>query len=557
MDQLRTLLWLKWRLTVRAYERTPMRFAGLVLFVVVFGTMSVAIAGLCYAGFVGAEPLKLTEGQATQLLHMLLFGMWCFWLLAPALGFPLSEGYDITKQLGFPVPRMRMFVASILSSFIGVPIVFLLPLVVAVIVGFSRRTDVGQHVNLLAVPLAALALGILVLHMVSLGEALLVLLLGVLRSRRYQDIITVFLPFIGILIFLGFHLVFRATDRDNISFQAILAAEPSRYLTYTPSGLAANAIDAASYGEYGRCALAVALLAVVTVAVFWLGSHLMQRVYAGEIIDSRRIRPSREPGRRPAVAGPALRWLRLVPAPLLAVTLKELRYLWRDPQMKSALLGLAVPVLWLVIAVQWDMQGQFMPSLIGAMFIFAGALLAMNTFGYDREGLNILFLFPSDRRVLLIGKNVLSLAILIGASTLGLTAAAMWLRQPAAVPTTFPFLVAASFVCVAGGNVTSVYYPLRVVARGESPFSRSAEQGCLANIVRAVVFWVTMFASLPIAAGFLTPHYLDMPALYLLTAPVSIMYGAGVYAIVLPYAASALLQRETRLIEICTATDEP
>ena len=551
MDQLKTLLWLKWRLLVRAYERTPMRLVGLMLFVLMFGTVSVVIAWACFVGFV-----KLPERTATELLHLLLLGIWCFWLFGPVLGFPLGDGYDITKQLVFPIPRMRMFVAGILSRFIGVPVVFLLPLFIAILAGFGSRADVGQRVSVLSLPLSILVLGIFVLHMVSLGETLLIMLLGVLRSRRYQDIITIFLPFIGALVYLGFHIVFRAADRDNVGPEIILQTEWSRYLSCMPSGLAANAIDAASYGEYGRFALALGLLVLVTGAVFWLGSHLMQRVYAGDIIDSRRIRPQRQARRRPGVVEPARGWLQLVPAPLLAVTLKELRYLWRDPQMKSALLGMAVPVLWLLVAGRWHMQEPFMPALIGTMFIFFGAPLSMNIFGYDREGLNILFLFPSDRRLLLIGKNVLGLVILAGASTVGLTAAALVLKQPGAVPTTVPFLVAASFISLAGGNVASVYFPLRVVGRGENPFSRSAEQGCLTHVVRAVVFNVTALASLPIAAGFLTPHYLGLPALYLLTAPVSIAYGAAMYAIVLPYASAALLQRETRLIEVCTASEE-
>jgi hypothetical protein len=113
-----------------------------------------------------------------------------------------------------------------------------------------------------------------------------------------------------------------------------------------------------------------------------------------------------------------------------------------------------------------------------------------------------------------------------------------------------------SFVCVAGGNVTSIFYPLRVVARGENPFSRSAERGCLNNIIRVVVFQIMMLASLPIVAGFLTPYFLHMPMLYLVTAPVSLAYGAAIYTIVLPYAASALLERETQLIEICTASED-
>jgi len=556
LDQLKSLLWLKWRLTVRTYERTPMRLAGLLLFAIIFGTTAVAIAGVCFTGFVGAAPLKLTEQQSTEFLHIVLLGLWSFWLLAPVFGLSLSEGYDITKQLVYPIPRMRMFVASILSNFIGVPVLFLLPIAGAVILGFSRRVDVGQHVNILAVPLSALVLCVFVVHMVSLGETLLIALLGVLRSRRYQDIITIFLPFIGLAVYFGFHLVYRQADRESISPQAILEAEPSRYLTYTPSGLAANAIDAASFGEYGRFALAAGLLLVVTGAVFWLGSHLMQRVYAGEIVDSvrpRRRRGSAQKGETPARVRP---WVRLIPAPLLAVTLKELRYLWRDPQMKSALLGLVVPVLWLLVAARWRVATPFMPALVGVMFVFAGTPLSMNVFGYDREGLKILFLFPSDRRLLLIGKNVLGLVILIGASGLGLTGAAVWMKQLHLVPITLPFLVAASFVCVAGGNVTSIYYPLRVVARGESPFSRSAERGCLNNIIRVVVFQIMMLANLPIAAGFLTPHFLDMPALYLVTAPVSLAYGVAIYTIVLPYAASALLTHETRLIEICTAAEE-
>jgi ABC-2 type transport system permease protein len=290
--------------------------------------------------------------------------------------------------------------------------------------------------------------------------------------------------------------------------------------------------------------------------VLWLGGHLMQRVYEGEIIDSRRLRQARAAPARVRPGMPTPRWLRPVPAPLLAVTLKELRYLWRDPQMKSALLGLAVPVLWLLVASRWRMSGPFMPAIIGAMFVYAGAPLAMNIFGYDREGLHILFLFPSDRRLLLIGKNVLGLVILIGVSAIGVTGGAAWLNQLGAVPKTLPFLVAASFVNIAAGNLTSVYFPLRVVARGESPFSRSTEKGCMIHTLRALLFQAMLLASLPIVAGFLTPHFLNMPALYLVTAPVSVLYGAAVYAIVLPYATSALLRRETRLIEICTATEE-
>ncbi len=556
MDQLKTLLWLKWRLTIRAYERTPMRLAGLILVVMILGATSVAIASLCLAGFVGAKPIELTEPQATELLHLLLLGLWCFWLFMPVLGFPLGESCDITKQLVFPIPRMRMFIASILSSAMGIPILFLLPVLGAVIIGFSLRSDVGHVVNTLAGALSALVLALFVLHILSLGQTLLIMLLGVLRSRRYQDMITIFLPFIGVLFFLGFHLVFRATDREGVSIQAIMAAEPSRYLTYTPSGLAAAAIDAASYGEYGRFLLFAALLAGVTGVVLWLGGHLMQRVYAGEIIDSRRLRRPRTAPARVAAEEPIPRWLRLVPPALLAVTVKELRYLWRDPQMKSALLGLAVPVLWILVASQWRMSGPFMPAIIGGMFIFAGAPLSMNIFGYDREGLHILFLFPSDRRLLLIGKNVLGLVILIGVSTVGVTAAAAWLHQLSVVPRTLPFLVAASLVNVAGGNVASIYFPLRVVARGENPFSRSTEKGCIIHIVRGLVFSVMFVATLPIVAGFLTPHFLDLPTLYLVTAPVSIVYGAAMYIIVLPYAASALLQRETRLIEICTASEE-
>ncbi|MFQ6132221.1 MAG: hypothetical protein ACE5R4_09310 [Armatimonadota bacterium] len=537
MDQLAALIWLKWKLTTASYRRSRSRLLVLALMVLFFlGPASVFISlGLLKAFLHGPEPM------ATELLHIALAGVWLLWVAAPVFGFSVTETHDISKQLVFPIPRLRMFLGALLGGFLDVPTLFLLPLFAVVVVGFARSS--------VAPLLTGLVLAIFLLQTLALGLSVLLLMLGVLRSRRFQDVLTVLAPVTGIGIYV---LIQGLMSRGYFQRIKPFELEVSQYLVYTPGGLAARAIQEGAAGQYLPYLAFAGVLLAVTAATLWLGSYVMQRVYEGEIVDSYRVR------RRPREAQPASRrrrWLpRLLSPQMEAVLVKELRYLWREPQMKSLLLTLLFPALWLVVVARGGFlpTGPYFAASVGLMCLFAGSAFAMNIFGFDRGGLNLLFLFPSDRRTLLLGKNALIFLITASAATVGVCIAAAWRDELHYVPTVLPFVYAVIVLVVAGGNVASVYYPQRIPARGENPYAQGMEKGCATAVVRALIVQAVMVVALPIAAGFLGPHLLGRPALYVITAPLALVYALAIYWGALPHLARALLQRETRIIEVCT-----
>lgn len=225
--------------------------------------------------------------------------------------------------------------------------------------------------------------------------------------------------------------------------------------------------------------------------------------------------------------------------------------------MKSLLLALLAPAVWMVVVVRSKFlpTGPYFPASVGLMCLFMGSGFAMNTFGFDRAGLNLLFLFPSDRRTILLGKNALTFLITAAAATLGVVIAAAWRHNLHDVPSILPFIYAAIVLLIVGGNVASVYYPMRIPTRGENPYAQGMEKGCATAIIRGLISQAAMIASLPVVGGFLAPYLLNVPALYFVTVPLALLYAVGIYCASLPRLAQALLERETRVIEVCTATE--
>jgi len=539
LDQLKALIWLKWKLTTASYRRSRARLIWLVVMVFCFlGPAALFVSLALLAAF-----LTRPQPIAVELLYISLAGVWLVWLLAPVLGFSVTETYDISKQLIFPIPRLRMFLGALLGAFLDVPTLFLLPIFAVVVLGFAWTP---------AAPLlTVVVLAIFLVHTLALGLTVLVLLLGMLRSRRFQDIATVLAPMIGIGIYLAIQAL---VGRGYFAAPKLSQLEPSRYLIYTPGGLAARAIQEAAAEHYAAFMAFTGLLLAVTAASLWLGGHVMQRVYQGEIVDSYRVR-SRPPE---AHRGAHRRWLpRLLSPQMEAVLVKELRYLWREPQMKSLLLALLAPAIWLVVVARSNLlpSGPYFPASVGLMCLFAGSSFAMNTFGFDRAGLSLLFLFPADRRTILLGKNALTFLITALPATVGVGIAAAWRHELHYAATILPFVYAVIVLLIAGGNVGSVYYPMRIPARGENPYAQGMEKGCATSVMKSLIFQGTMLAALPVVGGFVAPYLLSNPLLYLLTAPLALVYAVGVYWAALPHLAEALLRRETRIIEVCTVSE--
>jgi len=536
LDRLIPIVALKLRLVFRQ-GRGPWAVVGILLmvlcFVVPFGI------GLGAFTYMGLEALPGRDKG--EFLHLALMGVWVFWLVFPVVGFSLNQSYDLTRLFIYPISRRTIFVANLLACLLDPTMLLVLPMFAVILL--SRGGSLG------AAPLVFLALALFLAQTVAFSQAMLWGLLNILRSRRIRDWAILLAPLIALTFYLAPHLLASgAMGGGPDTFRKLVAWHPSRYLGYTPVGMAAGAIEAAARGAYVEAAGRLFGAAGYLVLTIALGGFILSRLHIGEI----GAQPARKARQASAAREPALQ--RLATNPLAALALKEARYYWRDPRHKSMFIAPLFPMA--VVLAGALTTGIWKPPAAIAFTAFvclaSFSALFQNIFGVDREGLRLLFVTPCDREDILIGKNIAA----VGAATLTsgvavLAVGAILGDAPLAAicaAFVFPFALILSSV----GNIVSIHLPQRLARRGENPFTTSSSVGCLAALTRLGALMVAWLIGLPVFAGALLPTVLHRPGAYGFTVPLAVLYAAGVYAGVLRfYAAGALAKNETRILEQC------
>src|SRR5512138_1639982 len=122
--QLRTLLWLRFRLTWNQISRTGHLNAVLTLIV---GIIGIALGVL--GSFAGILAGAFALAPATPLVYMLAWdglfaGFMFFWLIAIMAELQRSEMLDLTRLLHLPVSLEGIFVMNYLSSHLSFSVFF-------------------------------------------------------------------------------------------------------------------------------------------------------------------------------------------------------------------------------------------------------------------------------------------------------------------------------------------------------------------------------------------------------------------------------------------------
>jgi ABC-2 type transport system permease protein len=545
VDRLRRLVALKWTLALRGYQRDRTRLVGFILFLVIALPVAGSLSAFCLVGF------RTLPGRLPfELLHLVLLGVWAFWALFPVFGFSLNETHDPTKLFAFPVRSTEIFLAGVLGAFLDLPIVFLLPLLLAVLVGFGY-TPLG-----LAVTLAGLAL--FVAQTLAFSQACLTALLGVLKSRRFQDAATILIPLVSITAFIGVQLSAQRAVMSIVSSKPkpLESLRISDWLLWLPSGMAAAAIEHGASGRYMTALGFLVLLAGVTAATIAVGGAVLRKVHLGDIDVGRAPRPARQTApARPGVLGRALR---RVPEPVRAMWRKELRQVWREPEMKAIIITFLFPVIAVVVALRLAPDGvpQDAWLLAVATSLFGSMHLAMNAFGHDRQALELLLSYPTSRRYILLGKNLAAAVFIVGAAGLALLLVVLLGVAPPSALAGTPSAAALCLIVLAAGNFSSIYFPTRIPRRGENPYTQSVAKGCVTGLFRTVALQVALVVSSPILGGFLGPWLAEQPAWLALTAPLSLVYAIIVYRVSLGPAEKSLLAREHLILQVCAARED-
>lgn len=498
MDYLRLLFWLKWKLLLRGYSRNVSSVIGTTLAIVFLFPFAIVIAIAVGAGFVSLQP-----PWNEHLLRGVLLGMYAVWLLATLFGFALSESYDITKLFLYPLSPRQIFTGAILGSLLDFPVLFLLPTLVAVIVGFTHN---GLSFVFIFVPAA-----LFLFHTLSLSQTIVLASAGALRSRRFRDVAVVLVPLLSVLAYIGPRWLTRYAG--NVDWKDFLQGRVWDTINYLPPGLAARAIAAAGGGDYLPAAGFLLALASVSAATIYSAGWLVERVCAGEVISApvkKRAAADRMPWRaaRPGRPEPAqtATWARRLPPVVHAVMDKEIKYIFREPYFKVLLLNLVyITALGAFAFLQPGSRQGLRVFGSGLLWGLCGFVLLseesalFNIFGTDAHAASTLFLFPGSRREILMGKNLALYLAMSVVNFVFLFVLSLFTSGLSQFPGVFAALEIALVVFTSVGNILSIWFPMKVVVRGWRMRPQRAGQGC------SMVPWYLMGTG--IAMGLLVPPY--------------------------------------------------
>src|SRR5689334_11120248 len=142
--QVRALLWLRWKITLRGYARSWQRVVGLIFALLFIIPAAGGVASLTAFGY-----LTTPYAFATQILFVVVALLYLIWAALPLLQYTLNEGLDVTKLVIYPVTRGEQMVSLVISTLLDVSTLFILAFYIAIVIGF-HATPLAAVVTLVA-----------------------------------------------------------------------------------------------------------------------------------------------------------------------------------------------------------------------------------------------------------------------------------------------------------------------------------------------------------------------------------------------------------------------
>lgn len=512
LRQVGLVLLARWRIGVRSATRSPGRLLLSLLGVVLqvaFVTVLTVLAGAGMAHLVGSDG----RAAADAAVHAGFLATFLWLAASPPLGLRGNEFLDVTKLFTLPVSPRTVLAATLagLSTSTSV-LVLVLPLACAVLVravlaGTGGVLDAVAGISAVA---AVAGLGILS------GQTLLLLFLGVFRSRRWRDLSVVLLTLLSASVYVAVR--FGILDGGAATWRPALLAfgERKDWFLALPSWWGAHAATSAGPTRFLPLLASLPLFALL----FRAATTLVRRAYDGEIEERTEVPHG-------AARGLAGRLARFVPDPLGALLEKDLRLLGRDPSMRLQMLHhfayVGVPIVILVLRARPGEDGvpsSAVQSFLVAGFVFASLPLHLNPLASEGAGIAHAFSLPVDRARWLLGKSLSLVLVLGGGSAAGVlllgTALGVWFGgQGFAESAGRSALGAVECLAAAGvaagvGAVAGVVAPSRVVTRDRRALRQASGGGggCLRAVFGLAAAGAVVVLLLPVALAFHLPQAL-------------------------------------------------
>jgi len=415
LEQLKLVAGLRWGLLRNSLRNKNSRWdlIGMVIAGVVSGAL---VSGLCVAFYAGAY-FFLTKGHAGW-MALLFWAIFLWWQVFPVLVAGFGANFEFKTLLRFPLSLKAFYVLGLGYGFANFAAVSSLCWIGSMLVAATiARTGV--------LPVLLMVCLLFLLLNVTLERLVGSWLEKLLAKRRAREL------FIGIfllaMVSMNFLSPFLQRYR-NSSEPNFLHFLP--YLGWTPGSLAGNALAAGSYGAHpaliGLAGLSAWLISLSTLLWFRFKAQ-----YLGEeISESAAPEKQGKKARSGVVAGvvgqtPDLRaraWesLPFLSPPVFGVMVKEFRYLTRNGF--SFITFLLPPIMVVFFSFQFTGTNSplqqhaisaemFFPAIM-AYLILMLLFPAYNSFSFESKGILAYFMAPIRFRDVLLGKNLLLLALI-------------------------------------------------------------------------------------------------------------------------------------------------
>ncbi|MGZ3642355.1 MAG: putative ABC transporter permease subunit [Ktedonobacteraceae bacterium] len=551
-DKLRWLFWLRWKTLLRGYSRRPLSIVGsifVLLFIILVGGTIAAISFVAY---------RLLPAPAnSEILYLVLTAVMLLWIMLPLLEFTTNEGLDASKLVLFPLTRVELMASLLFSTLLDIPTIGLVLVLVAVIAGWA--------VSLPVTLLASVTMLIFYIQVVGISQLVLALFMRILQGRRFRDLSIIIIALFTSSCYLIQQFVLGGTRIIHL-YENLKSASFSPFLKWVPSGLAASSITQAVQGNWGASLATLALLLVTSALTLYLWQVVLQRSLSASEVGAARARGRRRQQTQTPVVATAVQpasaniWERFLPPQISALTIKELKYFWRDPQLKAMMFQSVIYVAIFLVAPLLNPNsssfgGNGYVLLITPMVVILFMLtFSLNVLGLERQSLTTLFLFPVAPQRILWGKN---LAVL----TLGVVELVVLIAVGAFITHAWNFVLpvlvgglAGMGVALGCGNITSVYFPqyTRQMQRGFRASGQTSQAGCLRAVMSFAILIVSGILLIPVALSLGLPIIFNAEWIWIITMPLSLIYGIAFHQIATRRVAPRMLERAPEILAITT-----
>lgn len=571
--QFRTLLWLRWRLTVNQWRHNNQ--IGAVFTVILLIIFLGLAAGGGFAGLIGGS-MVLAEAPPKIMMFVwdvLVFAFLMLWALGIILEVQRSEMIDQSRLMHLPISPWDAFVLNYLASHLNFSLALLFPGMLGLTVGLA----LGRGPAMLLLLLLVFCFFFMITAWTYCLRGWLASLM-VNKRRRRAIIMGITLAFV--LIFQLPNLVMRPVSPhqpSSSSPQTITDQEQKRLrmeemarkihvfeqvhryvpILWLPQG--ARALEQGNvwpviWGGLGMFGLGVWGLA--------RAYRMMLRFYRGDM--DNKSAPSPSGTKRTARGGKLFveRTFPAVPEEAAGMAFANLRAMARAPEVKMALV--INVVIFAVIGSGFLMRKTGGIPEAAEPFIAMGAVLLtfmglsqlmFNHFGFDRNGFGALVLSPASRRNILLGKNLalLPVACVLFAVFLGLTRVLLHLRVTTILASGLGFC--GGFPTVSAlGNFISISMPHRVEAGTLKPTKVKGLTQLLIAVIHILLPLAMLPLFVPVGLGWMCDHFNWLPGVVVMLAGAALLalVSVLVYRRTLGPLGNLLQRREQRILQVVT-----